>query len=48
LAKASAESALVQLEARYLSEKVTAQSSTGETCSLFFLCEIIANSLPVN
>jgi outer membrane protein TolC len=48
LAKASAESALVQLEARYLSEKVTAQSSTGETCSLFFLCEIIANSLPLN
>ena len=48
LSKANAEIALVQLESRYLAEKVTAQSSTDQTCSLFSLCEVIANSLPVN
>ena len=48
LSKANAEIALVQLESRYLAEKVTAQSSTDQTCSLFSLCDVIANSLPVN
>ena len=48
LSKANAEIALVQLESRYLAEKVTAQSSTDQTCSLFSLCDAIANSLPVN
>ena len=48
LSKASAEIALVQLEQRYLSEKISSQSSTSQTCSLFSLCDAITNSLPVN
>jgi len=36
------------LESRYLVEKLNAQSSTNQTCSLFSLCDVIANSLPVN
>ena len=48
LSKAQAEIELVQLEARYLSERVNAQSSSGQTCNLFSLCDLIKNSLPTN
>jgi outer membrane protein TolC len=48
LSKANAEIALLQLEASYLSEKMNAQASTGQTCSLFSLCDTIAISLRVN
>ena len=48
LSKAKAEIALVQLKARYLREKVNAESTTGQTCSLFSLCSKIQNSLPAN
>jgi len=48
LSKAQAEIELVQLEARYLSERVNAQSSSGQTCRLFSLCDTIKSSLPKN
>ena len=48
LSKAQSEIALVQLKARYLREKVNAESVTGKTCSLFSLCDNIKNSLPTN
>ena len=48
LSKAQSEIALVQLKARYLREKVNAESVTGQTCSLFSLCGKIKNSLPTN
>ena len=48
LSKAQSEIALVQLKARYLREKVNAESSTGQTCSLFSLCSKIQNSLRTN
>ena len=48
LSKAQAEIELVQLEARYLSERVNAQSSSGQTCRLFSLCDAIKASLPKN
>jgi outer membrane protein TolC len=46
LSKAQAEIALEQLEARYLSEKINAEASTGQICRLFSLCDTIKNSLP--
>ena len=46
LSKAQAEIALEQLEARYLSEKINAEASTGQVCRLFSLCDTIKNSLP--
>ena len=48
LSKAQSEIALVQLKARYSREKVNAESVTGQTCSLFSLCDLIKNSLPTN
>ena len=48
LSKAQSEIALVQLKARYLREKVNAEAVTGQTCSLFSLCDTIKNSLPTN
>ena len=48
LSKAQAEIELVQLEARYLSERVNAQSSSGQTCRLLSLCDTITASLPKN
>ena len=48
LSKAQAEIELVQLEARYLSERVNAQSSSGQTCWLFSMCDTIKASLPKN
>ena len=48
LSKAQSEIALVNLKARYLREKVNADSVTGQTCRLFSLCDTIKNSLPTN
>ena len=48
LSKAQSEIALVQLKARYLREKVNSEAVTGQTCSLFSLCDTIKNSLPTN
>ena len=48
LSKAQSEIALVNLKARYLREKVNAESVTGQTCRLFSLCDTIKNSLPTN